>query len=105
MTFYAGYYECVARYASYRTLVNIDSFLLGHNFNDQLNDFCTAYNMIFHKILNGSSINEGNLCLQRAIIQPSHPTFFVRDGWNIEQHCSFVGSKLYVLALEFAYPQ
>lgn len=78
------------------SFLNIDSFNLGHCFNDEPNHFFETYFRTFGSFLKGSSFGGKTICLQRALLQPLPPAFFVRDGWNKDQHCSFVGpSSMY----------
>ena len=86
----------VARSAIDMTFLNVDSFYLGHNFHDEPNHFFETYRRAFGALVKGSSFGKKKVCLQRALVQPTPPRFFVRDGWNLDQYCSFVGpSSMY----------
>ena len=85
-----------AREAQDMTFLNVDSFHLGHNFHDEPNHFFETYKRAFGAVIKGSSFGKKKVCLQRALVQPTPPRFFVRDGWNLDQYCSFVGpSSMY----------
>jgi hypothetical protein len=77
-------------------LLNIDSFKLGHNWLDKPNVFFNIYRHNFHQILKGVDFSDKTLCVQKLLIQPIPPRFFIWESWFIDLPCSFTGpSSLY----------
>eukprot|EP01038_Epipyxis_sp_PR26KG_P012586 gene12586-16877_t len=86
----------LARNSTSLDILNIDSFKLGHNHNDQPNSFFRTYYKNFKNVLKGSDYQGKTLCIQRALIQPIPPRFFIWESWFKDLPCSFVGpSSLY----------
>jgi len=81
----------LARDSHSLNLLNIDSFKLGHNWDDQPNAFFLPYKRNMHSILKGIDFNRDTLCVQRLILQPLPPKFFVWESWVKDQPCSFIG--------------
>ena len=77
-------------------LLNIDSFKLGHNWLDKPNVFFNIYRHNFNQILKGVDFKDKTLCVQKLLIQPIPPRFFIWESWFIDLPCSFLGpSSLY----------
>lgn len=98
MLWHAG----VARYSHEMTFLNVDSFNLGHNHHDggpRGADTCVFYETYrknYHAFLKGASFGSSTVCIQRVLMQPSPPKFFVWGNWFKDHYCSFVGpSALY----------
>jgi len=86
----------VARYSHNLNILNIDSFKLGHNWLDEPNAFFNIYRKNFNEILKGVDFQDKTLCVQKLIIQPIPPRFFIWESWFIDLPCSFLGpSSLY----------
>lgn len=86
----------VARQSKQLNMLNIDSFKLGHNFDDEPNAFFLSYRKNFNGILKGHDYLGKTLCVQELIIQPIPPRFFIWESWFIDLPCSFIGpSSLY----------
>ena len=87
----------LARYSIYTSFLNIDAILDGYfSFNDEPNQFFNLYYHNFLNVIRGSSYGNKTLCIKRVIFQPLQPVLFVRDGWDADQKCSFIGpSSLY----------
>ena len=81
----------LARDSHSLNLLNIDSFKLGHNWDDQPNAFFLPYKRNMHSILKGIDFKRDTLCVQRLILQPLPPKFFVWESWIKDQPCSFIG--------------
>ena len=73
----------VARHSKQITFLNVDSFNLGHNFHDggpndaKTSHFYETYIHNFHTILKGIDFGKSTVCMQRVMMQPSPPKFFV----------------------------
>ena len=77
-------------------MLNIDSFKLGHNFDDQPNAFFLPYQKNLRRIFKGVDFADKTLCLKRVLLQPLPPRFFIWESWFVDMPCSFVGpSSLY----------
>ncbi|KAJ1396906.1 hypothetical protein B484DRAFT_458801, partial [Ochromonadaceae sp. CCMP2298] len=88
--------EGVGRGARSLNMLNVDSFKLGHNFDDQPNAFFHHYTTSMQHILKGADFQDKTLCVQRLLVQPVPPRFFIWESWFAELPCSFVGpSSLY----------
>jgi hypothetical protein len=88
--------EGVGRGAHSLNMLNVDSFKLGHNFDDQPNAFFNHYTNSLQSILKGVDFNDKTLCVQRLLVQPIPPRFFIWESWFADLPCSFVGpSSLY----------
>ncbi len=87
----------LARYSINTSFLNIDAILDGYfSFNDEPNQFFNLYYHNFLSVIKGSSYGDKTVCIKRVIFQPLQPVLFVRDGWNADQKCSFIGpSSLY----------
>eukprot|EP01039_Chlorochromonas_danica_P004295 gene4295-4715_t len=86
----------IARYSREIDMLNIDSFKLGHNFDDKPNRFFYTYMRNFKTILKGIDFADKTFCAKRLLIQPTPPRFFVWESWFVDLPCSFVGpSSLY----------
>jgi hypothetical protein len=69
---------------------------LGHNFKDEPNAFFDIYKRNFNSILKGVDFGSSTLCVQKLLIQPIPPRFFIWESWFTDLPCSFVGpSSLY----------
>lgn len=80
------------RYQDEMTLLNIDSFNLGHNLNDDVsNPFYTIYHKTFQKMIPGSGFGDKTVCLQRGVFQSQPQKMFVWDSWNKDSACSLLG--------------
>mmetsp|Transcript_6302 Transcript_6302/g.10503 ORF Transcript_6302/g.10503 Transcript_6302/m.10503 type:complete len:664 (+) Transcript_6302:51-2042(+) len=85
-----------ARYSHQLNMLNIDSFKLGHNFDDQPNTFFLPYTKNLRSIMKGLDFGGKTLCVQRLLVQPLPPRFFIWESWFVDLPCSFVGpSSLY----------
>ena len=85
-----------ARDASTIDMLNIDSFKLGHNFNDQPNSFFLPYIKTLQSILKGADFGTDTVCIKNLLIQPLPPRFFIWESWWTDLPCSFIGpSSLY----------
>lgn len=85
-----------ARSARRLDLLNIDSFKLGHNFDDEPNRFFSTYLKSLRGILKGSDLAGRTLCVKELLLQPTPPRFFVWESWFIDLPCSLIGpSALY----------
>jgi hypothetical protein len=76
------------------TLLSIDSFALGYNFEDRIDsEFFRVYRKTFRSVLSGKRDfgESSTLCLQRVIMQPSPPTLYTWDSWAFDNDCSFRG--------------
>lgn len=82
-----------SRQANSMSLLNIDAFNLGHNFNDDPKTcaFYKTYEKTFQNILQGSAFGKKTVCLQRVITQMQPAKWFVWDSWFKDNQCSFVG--------------
>ena len=88
--------EGLARHSYEVDMLNFDAIKLGHNFDDQPNDFFLAYRKNFHDILKGVDFANKVLCVKKLIVQPNPLRFFVWESWFLDLPCSFVGpSTLY----------
>ena len=77
-------------------MLNIDSFKLGHNFDDQPNAFFLPYQKNLRRIFKGVDFADKTLCLKRVLLQPLPPRQLIWESWNADMPCSFVGpSSLY----------
>ena len=77
-------------------ILNIDSFKLGHNWQDAPNAFFNIYRRSFNSILKGVDFADKTLCIQKVLVQPIPPRFFIWESWFIDLPCSFLGpSSLY----------
>jgi hypothetical protein len=77
-------------------MLNIDSFKLGHNFDDKPNAFFLPYEKNLNSIMKGVDFGSSTLCVQRLIVQPVPPRFFIWESWFTDMPCSFIGpSSLY----------
>jgi hypothetical protein len=86
----------IARYGKNIEMLNIDSFKLGHNFDDEPNSFFLTYYKSLKDILKGISFSNSRLCVKHLLIQPIPPRFFIWESWFIDLPCSFIGpSSLY----------
>jgi hypothetical protein len=86
----------VARDSHALNMLNVDSFKLGHNFNDEPNAFFLPYTKNLHSILKGRDFGAATLCVQKLLIQPVPPRFFIWESWFTDMPCSFIGpSSLY----------
>ena len=86
----------IARYEHQIEMLNIDSFKLGHNFDDQPNAFFTTYAKTLRGILKGIDFGEKTLCVKELMVQPIPPRFFIWESWFVDLPCSFLGpSALY----------
>jgi hypothetical protein len=86
----------IARFEHQVEMLNIDSFKLGHNFDDQPNAFFTTYYKSLRGILKGIDFQDKTLCVKNLMVQPIPPRFFIWESWFIDLPCSFVGpSSLY----------
>ena len=82
----------LARSSNDMTFLNVDSFKLGHNHFDALTcPFYKTYNNSFHAMLRGESFSNSNICLQKVLVQPIPPRFFIWDSWFIDNECSKLG--------------
>ena len=81
-----------ARQASLTPFLNIDSFKLGHNFQDEPNAFFETYFRNFGAFIKGSSFpSKSTVCIERVLIQPIPPMFFVWTSWFKDLPCTFLG--------------
>jgi hypothetical protein len=88
--------EGIARYGHDIEMLNIDSFKLGHNFDDQPNHFFLTYQKSLRNILKGIDFHSQTLCAKKLLIQPIPPRFFIWESWFVDLPCSFLGpSSLY----------
>lgn len=88
--------ENLARSARSIEMLNVDSFKLGHNFDDQPNRLFHTYLKSLRSILKGTDLAGKTVCVKKLLIQPTPPRFFVWESWFIDLPCSFVGpSTLY----------
>jgi hypothetical protein len=86
----------VGRYGKNIDMLNIDSFKLGHNFDDEPNSFFLTYYKSLKDILKGISFSNSRLCIKHLLIQPIPPRFFIWESWFVDLPCSFIGpSSLY----------
>lgn len=86
----------IARYEHQIEMLNVDSFKLGHNFDDQPNAFFTTYYKSLRGILKGVDFGDKTLCVKNLMIQPIPPRFFIWESWFVDLPCSFIGpSALY----------
>lgn len=86
----------IARHSHEIEMLNIDSFKLGHNFDDQPNAFFTTYYKSLRNILKGIDFGDKTLCVKNLMVQPIPPRFFIWESWFIDLPCSFLGpSSLY----------
>lgn len=86
----------LARDSHLINMLNIDSFKLGHNFDDQPNAFFLPYTKNLNSILKGFDFGTSTLCVQRLLVQPLPPRFFIWESWFTDLPCSFIGpSTLY----------
>lgn len=86
----------VARDARSLNMLNIDSFKLGHNFDDAPNVFFLPYKKSLNSIIKGVDFGTSTLCVQKLLIQPLPPRFFIWESWFTDMPCSFIGpSSLY----------
>lgn len=86
----------IARHAKSVDMLNIDSFKLGHNFDDNPNVFFTTYRKALRSIMKGVDFQGKTLCVKDLLIQPTPPRFFIWESWFVNLPCSFVGpSTLY----------
>lgn len=77
-------------------MLNIDSFKLGHNFDDQPNAFFLPYSKSLRSILKGIDYSTKTMCVKKALIQPIPPRFFIWESWFTDMKCSYSGpSSLY----------
>lgn len=84
------------RYADDIEMLNVDSFKLGHNFDDQPNVFFTTYRKTMKNILKGIDFTDKTVCIKHLLIQNIPPRFFIWESWFIDLPCSFIGpSTLY----------
>ena len=75
--------ENIARISKDINFLNIDSFSLGNNHYDKTNIFFTTYYQNFNDILKGIDFHKKTLCIQKLLIQPTPPKYFVWDGMII----------------------
>lgn len=86
----------VARDSHSLNMLNIDSFKLGHNFDDEPNVFFLPYKKNFNSIMKGIDFGASTLCVQKLLIQPLPPRFFIWESWFTDMPCSLIGpSSLY----------
>jgi hypothetical protein len=86
----------VARDSHNLNMLNIDSFKLGHNFDDEPNVFFLPYKKNLKSILKGADFGTATLCAQKILVQPLPPRFFIWESWFTDMPCSFIGpSSLY----------
>lgn len=86
----------IARHSEAINILNVDSFKLGHNWQDQPNGFFNIYRRNFHEILKGVDFKDKTLCIQKVVFQPIPPRFFIWESWFIDLPCSSLGpSALY----------
>jgi hypothetical protein len=86
----------IARHAKSVDMLNIDSFKLGHNFDDQPNSFFSTYRQSMHEIFKGVDFQGKTLCAKKLLVQPTPPRFFIWESWFVNMPCSFIGpSTLY----------
>lgn len=86
----------IARHGKNVDMMNIDSFKLGHNFDDEPNHFFSTYRQSLHEILKGVDFQGKTMCVKKLLVQPTPPRFFIWESWFINMPCSFIGpSTLY----------
>ncbi len=86
----------LAKHAKSVDMINIDSFKLGHNFDDKPNHFFSTYRKSMHEIFRGIDFQGKTLCAKKLLVQPTPPRFFIWESWFVDMPCSFVGpSTLY----------
>jgi hypothetical protein len=77
-------------------MLNVDSFKLGHNFDDEPNAFFLGYQRTFRSIAKGNDFKGKTVCIKKLLIQPTPPKFFIWESWFVDMPCSFLGpSSLY----------
>jgi hypothetical protein len=86
----------LGRYSNNIEMLNIDSFKLGHNFDDKPNAFFLTYQKALKNILKGIDYQNKVVCFKHVLLQPIPPRFFIWESWFIDLPCSFIGpSTLY----------
>jgi hypothetical protein len=84
------------RYSHNLEMLNIDSFKLGHNFDDEPNAFFLHYQKSLKYILKGKDFQNKVVCFKHILLQPIPPRFFIWESWFVDLPCSFIGpSSLY----------
>jgi hypothetical protein len=82
----------IARHSKSIVFLNADSFKLGHNHHDDLTcPFYATYNYTFQKMLKGADFKDSSVCIQRLLLQPTPPKFFIWDSWFRDNDCTLRG--------------